>query len=100
MALRASSLMIHTSPSFSCTWSQLTDAGARERLVHDVPAPARVGDHLAVADRVAVEEDALSRDLDVVEDDEGVLLVKARGERVVEGVPRLGEAGGAGVRQA
>ena len=57
--------------------------GAREGLMHDVAAPARVGDHLGVADRVAVEEDALLRHLDVVEDDDAVHLVEAR-QRVVE----------------
>ena len=30
--------------------------GAREGLVHDVAAPARVGDHLRVADRVTARK--------------------------------------------
>ena len=51
--------------------------GTGERLVHDVPPPPGVGDHLAVADRVAVKEDPVLGDLDVVEDHDRVHLVEA-----------------------
>ena len=66
------------------------DVGPGEGLVHDVAAPAGVGDDLRVADRVTVQEDALARHLDVVEDGDGVHLVEARGQRIVEARAALG----------
>ena len=55
---------------------QELDVGAREGLVHDVPAPARVRDDFGVADGVAAQEDSIPGDLDVVEDRDGVHLVE------------------------
>ncbi len=53
------------------------------RLLHDVRPPR--GLHHGVIDvEIAIDEDALTRHLDIVEDDERILLVETAGEWVVE----------------
>ena len=59
--------------------------GPNRRLLHDVAGPA--APHHAVEDlRIAVAEDPRSGHFNMIEDDEGVLLVEAAGKRRIERV--------------
>ena len=60
-------------------------------LLHDVGRPGSPH-HRIVGSEVRIDEHAVLRHLDIVEDHEGVLLVEAPGQGVIVGVLRLREA--------